>query len=117
MKRLQSLTLVAIAALALIGCEQVNRDPFEQKLTWSPTGSNEANLRAMLSNPNDMVVGRGERGSNAILANAAVVRVLTDKVKALPKVSTGSSAGASDSGGGGGGGGTTTGLGAAGGGQ
>jgi len=116
MKRVQNIALVAIAALALVGCEQVNRDPFEQKLTWSPTGANDANLRAMLSNPNDMVVGRGERGSNAILANAAVTRVLTDKVKPLPKVSTGSTAGTSESAQGGGGG-PTTGLGATGGGQ
>lgn len=116
MKRVQSITFAAIAFLALSGCEQVNRDPFDQPLTWSPTGANDANLRAMLSNPNDMVVGRGERGSSAILSSAAVTRVLTDRVKPLPKVSTGSNAGSSDSAGGGGGG-ATTGLGAAGGGQ
>ena len=100
--------------LSLSACDQANRDPFERIYTWQPTGANEENLRAMVANPNDLTVGQSARGSHAIIANAAVTRVLTDKVKPLPKVSTGGVGG-----GGGeaaaGGGGSTTGLGGSGG--
>lgn len=115
-KRTLAPALSTLALLALAGCGSIPSDQFERPGTWQPTGVNDANLRAMLVNPNDMVVGQAAHGHSAIIANAAVTRVLTDKVKPLPKVSTGSAAGSSESAGSGGGG-TTTGLGAAGGGQ
>ena len=108
---------VLAAASLLLGlgaCQQANSDPFERPYTWQPTGANDDNLRAMIANPNDLVVGQGARGSHAIIANAAATRLLTDKIKPLPKVSTGGVGGGGDGGGGGGGGGST-GLGAAGG--
>jgi hypothetical protein len=105
----------ALGLLQLAGCQTATTDPFDRPYTWRPTGINDDNLRAMLVNPNDMVVGQAARGSIGVLANASVSRVMQDKVKALPKVDTGSGAPGGDAGGGGGG--TTTGLGATGGGQ
>jgi hypothetical protein len=115
-KRTLAPALSALALVALAGCAEIPSDQFDRPGTWQPTGVNDANLRAMLVNPNDMVVGQAARGSSGILANASVTRVLTDNVKPLPRVTTGSNAGQSDTAQSGGGA-ATTGLGAAGGGQ
>lgn len=116
MKRSWAPVFVALGLLQLAGCQTMTSDQFDRPYTWKPTGVADDNLRAMLVNPNDMVVGQAARGSNGVLANAAVGRVMRDNVKPLPQVSTGSSAPGGDSTSGGGGGGTT-GLGASGGGQ
>lgn len=116
MKRLLAPAFSVLGLVSVAACGPMTADQFERPNTWQASGVNDANLRAMLVNPNDMVVGQAAQGSSAILQNAAVTRVLTDKVKPLPKVTTGSSAaGGGDTAGGSGG--TTTGLGATGGGQ
>ena len=114
MLRIVPLLAAASMVVAVSGCESLNRDQFDLPGTWRVTGANDVNLRAMIVNPEDLVVGQSARGSSAILANAAVTRVLLDKIKPLPKVSTGGAVGGGGDGGGGGGGGNT-GLGASGG--
>ncbi len=114
MKRFVPTIWSLLALVAVAGCDIANKDPFERPMTWQPTGANDANLRAMVANPEDLTSGRGARGSHAILANAAVTRVLTDRVKQLPKVTTSGFGGGGGEAGGGGGGGGNTGLGAAG---
>jgi len=116
MKLSRTPLIAALALLSLAGCQTATSDPFDKPYTWKVSGINDDNLRAMLVNPNDMVVGQGARGSNGVLANAAVSRVLQDKVKPLPTVSTGGALPGGGTGGGGGGG-AATGLGAIGGGQ
>lgn len=111
-RQLAICSFLALAALG--GCAAGEEDPFKRANTWAPTGVNEANLRAHIVNPNDLVVGQSARGGHAILANAAATRLLSDRVKQLAKVTTSGLAGGGESGGGAGGG--NTGLGASGGG-
>jgi hypothetical protein len=83
--------LCAIAALLLpltvAGCD---RDPFQQPGTWSlpPAGldANDANLRTMLVNPNDIVAGTGPEDSLAPLATRPIDLLVTGRRKALPSV-------------------------------
>ena len=118
-------TLMLFGSLLLVGlsgCGSANGDPMEAPGTWQPTAANDANLRAMLANPDDFYGGVGDRGSLATPASDAVYRLLTDKVKPLPLVSgvtfgggssaaagggatLGASSGGTSSAGGGGGGG------------
>ncbi len=75
--------------LLLAGCAY---DPIDNPGTWRvpPKGltSNDENLRAMLVNPRDIVVGRGETTSVGVTAGSAVRRVLTNQRKPLPSVAT-----------------------------
>ncbi len=86
----RSLTSCAIALvlLSLAGCDVATRDSWEDAGTWRPTGANQTNLQAMVANPDDLNIGRGERGGSAIIATTAVNRVLTDKIKPLPVAGT-----------------------------
>lgn len=96
---LRCLLLVA----PLCGCAAI--DPFTREGVWRPTGANEANLQAMLDNPQDLIAGRGASGSNATMAAQAVERLRTDRVRPLPASGI---ARIGQSGGGGGGAGAAT---------
>jgi len=116
MWRFMRLCGVAMLTLGLGACETLNQDPYERPGTWRANDANDHNLRAMLVNPSDFYAGRGERGSSAIMANTAALRLYLDRLKQLPRVSTGTNVGGGDSGSAAGGGGPVTGLGASGGG-
>lgn len=96
---------VAAAALSclmpLAGCDSglALGDPTARAGTWMPTGDNDANLRVMVADPHDLVVGKA--APNALAAEAAppVGLLLSGRRQALP------SAGDMSPGGGGGGGG------------
>lgn len=95
-------TLALAAVMMLAGCSFI--DPYRRDGMWSPNGANEANLGAMVATPTDLARGQGESGSNGDLAAAAVKRLRTDRLKALPAVDTtgGAIAAGVSSGGGGG---------------
>jgi type IV pilus biogenesis protein CpaD/CtpE len=97
---MRRLLLIACAA-ALPGC--ANIDPYDREGVWRPSGANEANLRASVARPSELVTGTGERGSDGHLATQAVERLRTDRVRPLP-AETASGVFALPSGGGGGGG-------------
>ena len=78
MRKMPCLMLVLLAA----GC--AHPDPFERPHTWSPTGSNDANLRVMVANPNDLSAGVEEPGSLSAEASPAVRRLLTGRRRPLP---------------------------------
>ncbi len=59
-------------------------DPYEREGIWHPSGSNAANLSAMVAIPSDLVQGVGDGRGNSQQAEAAIERLRTDKVKALP---------------------------------
>ena len=76
-----------LVGLVLIsGCTYDPFDPFQRPGTWVPEGSNDANLRAMIVNPHDLVEGTGERVSYGAEAAPPVTRLLTGKRYPLPSL-------------------------------
>ena len=96
MSKLAKIALAG-AVLALAGCEEM--DPYHRHDVWYPTGAPQANLAAMVANPNDLIRGRGDGKVDAQRAEMAVTRIRQDKPKILPNPT-----GGGGSGGGGGGG-------------
>jgi type IV pilus biogenesis protein CpaD/CtpE len=74
--------LLGIAVLALAGCDVT--DPYHREGTWRPNGANEANLRAMVASPSDLVRGVSSTEGNGQQAVAALDRYRNDKVRLLP---------------------------------
>ncbi len=63
---MRRLALPLLVAAALAGCDSF--DPYDRPGTWRPTGANDANLRAMLVEPDELFVGTAEAGRMGILA-------------------------------------------------
>jgi hypothetical protein len=78
MRKTQCLMLVLLAS----GCAA--QDPFERPQTWSPTRANDANLRVMVANPNDLSAGVEEPGSLSAETSPAIKRLLAGRRRALP---------------------------------
>jgi hypothetical protein len=82
---------IHFALLAVVGLGACSPDyPFDKPGTWSlgPPGTmnaNDANLRAMVVNPNDLVVGVSDRGSLGAEAAPPVKRLFAGTRKELPK--------------------------------
>ena len=74
-----SLLLVALAAA---GCDAI--DPYARPGVWTPTGASEANLRAMVANPDDLVRGADEQGTQGQPAADAVAAWRAGHAKPLP---------------------------------
>jgi type IV pilus biogenesis protein CpaD/CtpE len=51
------LTIAVLGVLGGAGCTW--RDPYLRNDVWKPTGSNPANLAAMIADPRDLAHGRG----------------------------------------------------------
>jgi len=77
------------ALLAVAGCN-AQQDPFERAHTWAPTGVNEANLRVMVADPNDLAGGVDEPNSLSAESTPAVRRLLTGQRRPLPVVNASS---------------------------
>ena len=81
------------------------RDPVDAPGTWKlpPKGanSNDENLRAMVVNPHDLVMGRGEDTSESVTAARAARRELTGTRAPLPNANTMSNPGTTQQGQGG----------------
>jgi len=73
--------LFCAALLAIAGCAAT--DPYEREGVWRPNNANEANLRAMVAVPSDLVVGVSSPSSGQQAA-AALDRYRNDKVRLLP---------------------------------
>lgn len=74
--------LLLLLPAALAGCGAI--DPLARPGVWHPTGANDANLRAMAANPQDLAGGVGSPLADGTLAAAAVARYHADRVKPLP---------------------------------
>lgn len=107
----QRSVLIALAATALLGgCTQYGA--WNSAGMWQPTGSNSANLRAMVADPNDLSTGRGSHGSPGDEAARAVTNLETGKTPAVASTSSSGRSGAGGmSSGGAGSGGTGVGTG------
>src|SRR3954465_14811766 len=75
-----------VVALLVAGCAYDPYDPYLRPGTWNPTGVNDANLRAMVANPHDLVEGTGQGASSGAEAAPPVARVLAGKRYPLPKL-------------------------------
>lgn len=70
-----------LALLLASGCAA--RD-FERVGTWSATGVNDANLRAMVADPATLTRGIGATTSRGLVAGQAVSRLDEDRRRPLP---------------------------------
>jgi len=77
---LRSIALLLLFALA--GCQMT--DPYLRAGAWRPNGANEANLRAMVVMPADLVAAAPAGRADGDLAAAAVDWLHHDHVRALP---------------------------------
>lgn len=59
-------------------------DPYARQGSWKPEHVNDANLRAMVADPADLLVGRAGAGASGQTAAVAVARLRADRVKKLP---------------------------------
>ncbi len=81
-KRIGAQMMGISVLLGLAGC--ADTDPYSREGIWRPSGTNEANLRAMVANPADLARGVGDGMGDSHQAEAAIERLRADKVKALP---------------------------------
>lgn len=81
---LRNLALIA-PLLALAACTP---DRMQDAGTWQPKYVNDANLRAMLANPSDLVAGQAATGSWGQEGASAVQRIVEDKVREMPGSNT-----------------------------
>ena len=102
MRRSLLLALLGISFGA--GCTAMN-DPWDREGAWRPARANDANLRAMVADPADLIAGRGTDRRAGPGAADAVDRLYTDRVRALPDTDIARIGAPSSSSGGGGGGG------------
>ena len=78
--------LLLIGFVVISGCSYDPFDPYQRPGTWNPEGSNDANLRAMVANPHDLVQGTGQGVSSGAEATPPVARVLAGKRYPLPNL-------------------------------
>ena len=74
--------LLCIVVLSLTGCDAT--DPYLKQGTWRPNGANDANLRAMVVSPSDLVRGVDSSQGDGRQAAAALDRLRNDKPRSLP---------------------------------
>jgi type IV pilus biogenesis protein CpaD/CtpE len=79
MTRFAALLLPLLVSLA--GCNQI--DPYTRPGNWRPNGANDANLRAMVAVPADLVVATPASPADGDRAAAAVARLRNDTVRPL----------------------------------
>ena len=70
--------------LCAAGC--AGEDPLTRSGQWHPIGANDANLRAMIADPDDLVTGVASRTADGQVVAAAVARYRSGRVKDLPDV-------------------------------
>ncbi len=87
--------------MLLGGCADnpITGDPFQQPGTWHTTGDNDANLRAMVADPRDLVAGKDAANGLAVEAVPPVGLLFSGKRQALSGGGSMSGAGGSQSGG------------------
>ena len=91
-------TAIALTGLGLLlaGCAQ---DQLRAPGTWTPTGANERNLRAMIADPQDLWRGQASATSRGAAGAMPVAVMLDGKPRKLGAVHTSSAAGSEGGGG------------------
>jgi hypothetical protein len=75
-----------VVALLVTACSPDFFDPYQRPGTWHPAGDNDANLRAMVVNPHDLVEGEGQGATTGATAAPPVARVVAGKRYPLPSL-------------------------------
>ena len=73
--------------LLVTGCSPDFFDPYQRPGTWRPTGDNDANLRVMVVNPQDLVEGKGQATATGATAAPPVGRLIAGRRYPLPTIS------------------------------
>jgi hypothetical protein len=73
-----------VVAIALTGCASDAFDSYSRAGTWTHGTDNDANLRAMIVNPHELVEGSAETGSIGAEAASPVTRLFEGKRYPLP---------------------------------
>ncbi len=73
--------LMLVGAGLLAGCGDL--DPYRKPYAWHPTGANQANIAAMVANPQDLIRGRGSALTGSEPAILAIGRVRQDQPKPI----------------------------------
>ena len=68
--------------LGVAGCAW--EDPLTRSGQWHPVGANDANLRTMIADADDLVTGVASRAADGQVVAAAVARYRAGRVKDLP---------------------------------
>jgi hypothetical protein len=76
-------SIALLVLLCLVGCDRV--DPYTRPGVWRPNGANDANLRAMVTVPSDLVLGTPPGPADGNLSTAALTRLRHDHVRSLPE--------------------------------
>ena len=71
-----------LTLLCAAGC--AGEDPLSRAGQWHPVGANDANLRTMIADADDLVTGVASRQADGQVAAAAVARYRAGRVKELP---------------------------------
>ena len=74
-----AMLLACGAVLSAAGCTAT--DPLYRQGLWHPNYANDADLRAMASQPSDLVRGQGAAGSSGEQAALAIKHLTEDKPK------------------------------------
>lgn len=82
---IRHLVMLPLLAGLLGGCayNAFSQDPISQPGTWAPEGDNDANLRVMVADPNDLTIGKGAGNGLAAEAAPPVGLMLTGRRAAL----------------------------------
>jgi len=75
-------SIALLVLLSVVGCDRV--DPYTRPGAWRPDGANDANLRAMVTVPSDLVLGTRSDPADGNLATAALTRLRHGNVRSLP---------------------------------
>ena len=81
MTRTTALLLLPLL-VGLAGCNQT--DPYMREGNWRPNGANDANLRAMVAVPADLVAATPATPADGQQAATAIDRLRHDTVRPLP---------------------------------
>lgn len=93
--------LPIVMVLALSGCANpFTQDQFAEPGTWQPTNDNDANLRAMVANPHDLVAGEPMEGVTGPAAENPITKLYAGKREKLPSTEASSVYGTGSGGGG-----------------
>ncbi len=73
--------LMSVCLTLVSACAQT--DPYTRAGAWRPNGANDKNLRAMIADPDDLIVGAADSLADGQVMSAAVARYRSGRVKEL----------------------------------
>lgn len=78
---MMSRSIALLVLLCLVGCDRI--DPYSRAGAWRPNGANDADLRAMVTVPSDLVLATPAGPADGAMAAAALARLRGGRVRPL----------------------------------